>query len=287
MSYIDPTKSHSLQAIAGQPGDMRTLIDALSGLNKPHKNPDADGRHFVVVPPDFTVEELPTATLPARPVAKVKLRDAASFIAYFNDHRVYASRIYATLEPAIFLAVFDDFDPASEMEAETASQSAWREFRAEFAVPASREWKLWTAANRKHMSQLAFAEFLQENLPDVKQPDGATLLEMSLNFEAAQQGHFVASQRLQDGSHNLQWRAENNATGSVKLPELITLSIPVFENEAPAAMTARLRYRVTDGKLAIWFELVRPHVVLETAFRATWKRIADETKSVILLGTPE
>ena len=76
---------------------------------------------------------------------------------------------------------------------------------------------------------------------------------------------------------------------SVRLPDQITLSIPVFENETPSLLYARLRYRIApaDGKLAIWYELVRPHKTLEAAFHDVWKRIADETSVPILLGTPE
>ena len=68
-----------------------------------------------------------------------------------------------------------------------------------------------------------------------------------------------------------------------------TLSIPVFENEAPRELDARLRYRIKpgEGSLSLWFELVRPHKVLEAAFRETWSRIAGETQVPVLLGTPE
>lgn len=283
--YRTPTS----MALASAPaGDMRALLEAVTGIGKPHKNPDADGRHFAVVPEAWAVKELPTVQHPDRPSGTVKLRDAASFIRFFNDHKVPRSRVYACLDPASFLAVFDEFaSPDAGNDSSVQKQADWRGFRAEFKVPASREWGIWTGANRKQMSQLSFAEFLQDNLPDVATPDGATLLEMSLNFEAAQSGNFIAAQRLQDGSHNLQWKADNNATGSVKLPEFITLRIPVFENEAPSDITARLRYRVPDGKLAIWFELVRPHKVLEEAFRATWARIQNDAAAVILLGSPE
>lgn len=277
---------------APAPGDMRALIEAVTGLGKPHKNPDADGRHYAIVPEGWAVRDLAVVECPERVRTTVKLRDAASFIAYFNDHKVTRSRVYASLEPAQFLAVFDDFSAATEAvtiggsESVTA-QADWRGFRAEFTVPASREWKLWTGANRKHMGQLAFAEFLQDNLPDVTEPAGADLLQLALNFEAAQTGHFIAAQRLQDGSHNLAWKADNNSSGTVKLPEQIALSIPVFENEPPRQLTARLRYRVAEGKLAIWFELVRPHKVLEAAFLETWQRIRTEAGAVILLGSPE
>lgn len=260
---------------------------AAMGVAKTHTTPDA--RPYAVVPNGYEVQELPRAIHPERAVANVKLRDAASFIRYYADHAEGRSRIFASLEPASFVAVFDEFFCAvDESDSYSATNQAnWRQFRATFAVPASREWKLWTGQDRKAMSQLQFAEFLQDNLPDVVQPDGTTLLELALNFEASSSGNFVANQRLQDGSHNLQWRADNNASGTVKLPDHITLAIPVFENEAASEVSARLRYRMKEGVLTIWYELVRPHKVLELAFRATWDRIAKESGAVILLGSPE
>jgi hypothetical protein len=274
---------------------MRALLETLAAIGKPHKNPDADGRHYTVVPSGWLMEQLPVTETPARAACTVKLRDAASFIRWYSDHKVARSRVYAQLDPARFLAVVDELDTAAgasegshrEGEAEVWQQADWRGLRAEFAVPPSREWQLWTKANRQHMSQLSFAEFLQDNLPDVTSPAGGDLLQMTLNFEAAQAGSFVAAQRLQDGSHNLTWKAENNASGTVKLPEFITLQIPVFENEQASELSARLRYRVKEGQLALWYELVRPHKVLETAFRATWQRIESEAGAVMLLGAPE
>lgn len=267
--------------------DQAALLAAGAALGQPRTHSTPDARPYALVPDGYTVRELPRAHVPERPRAIVQLRDAASFVRYFNDHKTNYSRIFARLDPALFLAVFDEFSAVTPGDAGVWPQADWREFRAAFSVPPSREWLLWHAANRKPMSQVSFAEFLQDNLPDVVQPAGADLLELALNFEAAQSGTYVATQRLQDGSHNLQWRADNNASGTVKLPEHITLMIPVFENEAPSELQARLKYRVKEGNLSLWFELVRPHKVLEAAFRSAWDRIAEGTGAVILLGSPE
>jgi uncharacterized protein YfdQ (DUF2303 family) len=262
----------------------RLLLDTGMAMAKPIKNPDPHGDHFVIVPEGHKVEALPRRPSPDHPSTTVKLRDATSFIYYVATHKGMWSRIYATVDPALFLAVFDDH--AGDSFVPLQDRAAWREFRAEFKVPASREWVLWHAANRKDMSQLGFAEFLQDNLPDVFDPDGATLLDMALNFEQSSKGNFVATQRLQDGSHRLEWRDEKES-GTFKMPEHITLRIPVFENEAPRDLTARLKYRVKEGVLSLRYELVRSHKVLEEAFRDAWSRIATETQVPILLGSPE
>lgn len=259
---------------------MAALIEYAGGHGKPHATPGLDGLPYTLLPPGWQCAQLPRKTEPDRARGTVKLRDADSFIKFFNYHKVEESRIYASLQPARFLAVMDDHSSVD-------SSRGWREFRADFTVPPSREWVLWTGQDRKPMTQLELAEFLQDNLPDVVEPDGAALLEMALRFEASQTGSFVAAQRLQDGSHDLQWKADNNASGTVKLPEHIAISVPVFENTLAVRVQARLRYRLKEGRLAIWYELVRPHKVMEEAFRATWGAVKEACGDVILLGAPE
>lgn len=243
---------------------------------------------FAVIPAGAQVEYLEERSLPSRPKGLVKLRDAVSFIAYFNDHKVERSRIYATLDPAAFLAVLDEFDTTGAT-GDITEQADWRQFRASFVVPPSREWLTWTRQNRNPMSQVAFAEFVLDNLPDVVNPDGSTLYDAAVSFEASSAGRFKSAVRLQDGSHNFQWVNENRPGegGTIKLPDMLELAVPVFENEPTVALQARLRYRVKDDSLSIWFELVRPHKVLEVAFRGVWNRIQEATGRTLLLGSPE
>lgn len=281
-STTRPVSAHSTQDTGWKPraSDTAALLEFTAGHGQPRTTPGPDGAPYTLLPPGWTCQELPRDSNPPRPHLTAKLRDAASFVDYFNTHKGPESRIYASLQPARFLAVLDDIDSA-------ADGKGWRQFRADFTVPASREWGVWNGAHGKRMTQLEFAEFLQDNLPDVLVPDGAALLEMALRFEASQAGNFVAAQRLQDGSHDLQWKADNNASGTVKLPEQVTLRLPVFENTEPVDMQARLRYRLDSGRLTIWFELVRPHKVMEAAFRSTWAFIKEACGEVIYLGAPE
>jgi len=169
-----------------------------------------------------------------------------------------------------------------------SAATTWRQFRVEFAVPASREWKIWTGKDRKALNQLEFAELIEDNLPDIVTPDGSTMLSVALNFEASKEGNFVSAARLQDGSTNFVWKEDVNATGNkIAMPSQITLEIPVFENGQPLPVDARIKYRVKDGNLTIWYELVRPHKVLEAAFRSIWSQIEEQTQTTILLGSPE
>lgn len=267
--------------------EIEALLAAGKALCSAQTPPDKRSPAYSILPKGWVIVQHEASKAPDLATGTIKVRDAASFVRVFTDHAVPASRIYATLEPARFLAVFDDFEQAQDRPI-TAQQAAWRQFRAEFSVPASREWSTWNAQNRKPMGQLQFAEFLQDNLPDID-GDGAALLELALRFEANTNSTFIAHQRLKDGTHNLVWRVEGASSGNeqASLPEVITLKLPVFENTEPVSQTARLRYRAKEGVLTIWYELVRPHKTLEAAFRQTWTQIEAGTKQKIVLGSPE
>ncbi|WNC90916.1 DUF2303 family protein [Paraburkholderia sp. FT54] len=268
--------------------DASAILTAGIALAGPHKSPLNDGVPFVVVPEGCRVEHVfEREESPSRAVGIVKLRDANSFVAYFNRQKRSESLIYASLDPAKILGVIDDHR-AYSTEFTNEDGANWRAYRVEFAVPASREWKTWTGKDRQPMTQLELAELIEDNLPDIVSPDGSTMLSVALNFEASKEGNFVSATRLQDGSTNFVWKEDVNATGNkIAMPSNITLEIPVFENGAKYAIDARIKYRVQNGTLKIWYELVRPHKVLEAAFRAIWAQIEEQTATKILLGSPE
>ncbi|BBP95928.1 hypothetical protein BSFA1_10570 [Burkholderia sp. SFA1] len=268
--------------------DVAALLAAGVSLADPKKSLLSDGVPYVVVPEGYRVEHLfDRDENPARATGTVKLRDSASFIEYFNRQKRAESLIYASLDPARILGVIDDHRAYGSLK-DSHDGANWRAYRVEFPVPASREWKTWTGKDRQAMSQLELAELIEDNLPDIVSPDGSTMLSVALNFEASKEGNFVSAARLQDGSTNFVWKEDVNATGNkIAMPSQITLSIPVFENGAPYSIDARIKYRIKDGVLKIWYELIRPHKVLEVAFREIWAQIEAQTATKILLGTPE
>lgn len=266
------------------------LFNAAANIGRAQANPQPDGRPYIVVPEGYRIEFLDETLDAPRQKGTVKLRDAASFVDYFDRFADEHSQIYATLQPAKFIAVLDEHHGTDRRIEETTPRH--REFRAEFVVPASEEWKRWTGKDRHAMDQLGFAELLEDNLPDIVEPAGHDLLDMAMNFEVSKTGSFRSVQRLRDGSVNLSWIDETKpsgdmGSGTMTVPPAFKLSIPVFENDDLYEIDARLKYRVKDGKLAIWYELVRSHKALDAAFRVIWAKIAEGTARTILLGTPE
>ena len=61
---------------------------------------------------------------------------------------------------------------------------------------------------------------------------------------------------------------------------------PVFWNGDAYRLDARLRYRVRDGKLTFWFELIRQDKVLEAATQTLIAQIREKTGNPLFFGEP-
>lgn len=239
-----------------------------------------DGIPYTVIPEDYRVQSLEKMLdAPVRKRGKIALNDAKSFIAYFNKHD-FASTIYGQINPPRFLAVIDDHGK---------SDAGWREHLAEYKCPLSDEWTTWVRSNTRQMTQAEFAKFIEDNLPDVVTPPGADMLEISRSLEAKKKVNFASGIRLQNGQTELTYEEEIQGTaakGKLQIPEIFSLGIPVLDGGPRYKVDARLRYRINEGRLAFWYDLVRHHKVLEDAVMDVWKEISDQTKREILNGDP-
>jgi uncharacterized protein YfdQ (DUF2303 family) len=247
-------------------------------IGKPITSPEDSGAVYAIVPQGHTLQVLPRHEAPLRHRGTVHLRDVNSFIRYLTEmHDGLAAIVYATKDPARFVAILN----------EHTIVPGFRDWRAEFLVPASQEWLRWTGANRKQMGQVGFAEFLEDNCTDVVSPDGARLMDMVLNFETTRDASFRSYQRLQDGTTRFAWvDEERRGAGEITIPPRIELSIPVFEHDEPSTIAARLKYRVKEAQLSIWFELERPHKAVEARFSNACDKIIDAGLT-LLMGRPD
>lgn len=65
-----------------------------------------------------------------------------------------------------------------------------------------------------------------------------------------------------------------------------SIGLPVFWNGDAYRVDARLRYRVRDGKLTFWFELIRQDKVLEAAAQTLIEKLRKETGNPFFFGAP-
>jgi uncharacterized protein YfdQ (DUF2303 family) len=72
----------------------------------------------------------------------------------------------------------------------------------------------------------------------------------------------------------------------MKIFDRFSIGIPVFWGGDAYQIDARLRYRVRDGKLTFWYELIRPDRTLEAATRTVIENIKTETGTPLFFGSP-
>ena len=248
------------------------------------------GTPFVMVPPGFNVQDL-EALLPApsRKKSSVKVTESDSFIFYTKKHGsmdecvIYASVDYEGSQ-CVLIGVINDHG---------ADTPKWRDHRCTFSPKLSVEWSRWIGKNKKVMTQIEFAAWLEENLTDIASiqgmPTGAEILQMALAFEANSDKRFRSKANLQSGGFSIEFTDEenNDTRTSMKVFERFTLGIPVFDGSTSAyPVEARLKYRENSGKLSFWYELIRPDRVFKTAVSDDLQKIKEATGFPIVFGAP-
>ena len=222
---------------------------------------------------------------PVRHMGTTQLFDDDSFIEHYKRFSAPRSMIYAVPTPLTFTAVYN----------EHADEPEHRDFRAVLSVKHSPEWQAWTGISGKKLEgNVQFAEFIEDNLPDILAPDASEFMQIALNMSRSDATHFGSAIRLSDGHTQFAYSSEVAGTSSVngqtvKIPELFKIEIPVWAgtHQKRYEIDVRLKHRSgQNGKLVIWIELVRPHKVLEQAFLDAWQKIKEGTGATILYGNP-
>ena len=120
------------------------------------------------------------------------------------------------------------------------------------------------------------------------------MLQIALNFRVTQGVNFVSATRLQDGNLDFVYSNTVDATGKgadgkkLAIPETFTIEVPIFHGIAQerVKIEARFRFRLDQGRLSLWYELVRPQRAVEDAYRKLWERVKKETGCPMFLGEP-
>ncbi len=251
------------------------------------------GIRRVALPPGWKIEETDDEKrfdYPRRKTAKVVLHDAPSFISYVKRHGSLSdSTIWCNADylkgSVSFTSILNDHGADED-------QPAWRDHTAKFSPTFSEEWNRWSASNSKAFNQADFAGFIEDNLQDIASddgfPTGAQMLEMAINFEARQDMRFKSAIRLQSGGVQMNFVQDDDkqTVEKMNLFERFRIGIPVFWNGDAYPVVARLRYRVREGKLTFWYELVRQDKVLEAATMTMIQAVKAESGMPFFFGSP-
>ena len=238
----------------------------------------------VVIPASYKVEQLPVdpqAQLrPFRLSAKPKFEDQASFCAYFNRFADSASTIFASETGSVFQGILDYH--------ESPGNPRWGAHVATYTLQHSEEWLLWTANHKKEKSQQDFAQFIEDNAPDITDPEPARMLEIARTMTAHGEIQCESVTRKNDGGANVRYseivQGKAGPAHQFDIPTEFKLLLPVYLYAERMPVTARLRWRIASGQLRLWYDLWRIQAIKHEAFLAVRAAIEESTKATVLMG---
>lgn len=224
-----------------------------------------------LVPEGYTLQHLPWERVHDTPFAKRADRtfaDTDSLVAYVTAHAIPdKTAVYVTpggsAWNAFVEAIIDDHATGAD------GTPSWGDHRATVHLPQSPQLRTWVGQNDKYLDQIAFAEFIEANLPDIIEPSAADLLEVVTTLQQANKVAFSSAVRLDNGQVQVKYHEEVSATAgreqTMEIPQEFKIAVPVFEFGTRYAIKARLRYRVRDQKLVLAYVLERLDDIVRNA----------------------
>jgi uncharacterized protein YfdQ (DUF2303 family) len=267
----------------------QSAIDKIGALTVAAANVHSTGdSHLLILPPDYKHIDLTKAVesaLPAphRKSGVVALADLPSFLQYVADQgAVKDTYIYASPETRTLTAVLNDHARSYH------DLPGWRDFRVSYVAELSREATAWLGNDRKPMEQEAFAVFLEDNIEDIAEPSGETMLQVALTLQAKTEVAFSSHRRLDNGQVQLTYTENIEAragAGDIMIPREFAIGLRLFKNGEGYKLRARLKYRLGGGKVKFWYELDRAENAIEDAFKAYVEQ-ARASGYTVLIGRP-
>lgn len=244
---------------------------------------------------DLQAYEDKYADRPRRLKGDTTLATAQSFVAFVNRHKTPETVISANEKLTSFRAVFNPDEPNGQPTPGAGDtdgggfvlgRPGHADYTATYGCPVSIEWQRWmgksqhAADSKVGMKHDTFIQFIEDNLLDIVTPENGRMLQLVRAFEAKKDVKFASVRKLENGDTAFSFSEETEQIikDGLSLPSQFTISIPVFNGGTLYAIDANLRYRVSQGGLTLWYELVRPHKSLEHAFKAVADQIREGTE---------
>lgn len=247
---------------------------------------EVNGIRFAVVPSGYKVHALtdlqfsPFAATPVRTKAHPVFTDAESLERYLDTFATSHTQIFANRNSGSVVAKIDYHSKEAP---------AWCEHTATLALKHSDEWIAWKNQNKQQASQETLAEFLEDHAPDIVDPSAARMLEIAETISVSANCLFDSKTNRANGQVRITFSEDvagkAGKAGELMIPDAFKIRIPVYEGGEPVELTARFRFRLQQGKLTLWYDLLRMASAEREAFRAITTRISNTTGLDVMNGT--
>lgn len=214
------------------------------------------------------------ADTPPRIRQTVTVHDVESFLTYWSLYSDDDSRVFADRNSGRLAAVMD----YHQSEDDRLHGARWCDHRCILQLRNTAEWTAWKTNSGNRMTQSEFAEFMEDNAPDIINPSSAVMLELATTLNVTTSAHFEQATNLHNGQVQLSYREEVKGSlgGAEKktVPREFTILVSVYEGQPAIEVTARIRYRANGGKLAIWYDLLHADRKMREAFELVSDQVA-------------
>lgn len=209
---------------------------------------------------------------PNRIKQSASLFSCQSFCDYVNRFKLDGTSVYLNVDARKFAAVIDHHNP---------DKPSWGSHRATFAPKVSLEWNAWTRIHKQPLNQVELAQFIEEMLDSIVDPEPNTMLKAALDFQSNESLVLGSTTNLDDGSTKFNF-TKDNVNKSVTFPHRIKIAIPLHENEIRETLEGRIRYRTnSEGVLTFVFSFVRdPRAIQRDALIMLADKIRADTKGL-------
>lgn len=225
--------------------------------------------------------------------------DLSQYLA--NPQRIKAQRTFTSIDSLVaYIAKFRGVSTAlfaqqasdtivAELDSHASGLPSHNSHRATLKLEKTIAMKAWIANNGKRMSQVQFAEFIEDNASDVNDPKPNVMIEIAKSMQAQRNGKFESKVDLDNGSFVFSNTEEVRGTfknGRIEVPKTFQIGLVAYKGQKDGfKIDARLRFLIDDGVLTMWYVLPQLDRVLDNAFAEVVGQVAKDTKIDVLHGS--
>ena len=256
----------------------QTPVEVFPGMFIHHKDLAITDRSVA-----YLAEEKLSKAGPINPAGTLTLLTPESFGIALMDHRDSRTKVFADNEKSEITAVFDFLEDGGVKEKKLRAEwsTGWGQLRAAISFTESRKLKEWRKT-LEWMTQVEFANFLEDHLEDVITPSGQELLSIATDLEASSSGGFKGKVNLDNGSVRLSYQDDVETT--VEVPRNLTLGIPLFEHGDRYKLGARLRFVISGGMVKFRLLFTNLQDAKDQEFERIVQEIEEKTSQPIYRG---
>lgn len=214
---------------------------------------------------------------PVRVRERQEFIDPTSFAGYVTRFQKSETILIASVEKRTLSALIDYHG--------NEGQPSWSDHRADLVSIISPDWQSWSDSNGQTMSQVEFAEFIEDQNHCIVEPDAARMIELALNLQSTTDVTFSSKINISNGLATFSYsESPSSGSQSISFPTKLHISLSPFRDSDPVDMNVRMRYRTNGGNPKIFYQLDRPDRVIEQSLRKEWEKASTQIGLPVLVG---